>query len=628
MKKLLEVTDTFNFPKEMFDNRELLDLETIQDFAKDQKDATINSSVNKSNKKQKKTDKLLQITETFKLPKEVLNNELIDPETTTDPTKDSTMNSNVKKPNKKQKKAEKLLQLTETLNFSKEAFDINQLTNPETIKDPTTDQEDAITNSNVKKLNKKQNKNEKLLQVTETFNFPKEVSDKEITDPETTKDPANDQKDSSVKKTNKKQKKSEKLLQLTEKFNFPKEVFNNEAPLLEDLVAELDGLEELENSIERELNAEITKENKETKNECSKEQLDNSMTNEENQELRRSRRGSRKVASYNENDLIDPLIDALESKRNKKKEDKAKKEAEKKLNSEQLFDLLKASSVDNLFVPKQQNSFLNSLEDSSREVTDDNFDNVFENMLEKSALLAQNKGDVDKIYEFTDNVESLNEDEPKVKIAKKSKKIEDIEQISISQDSTSKSDNFCEICNKYFVKLENLIKHRRTLTHIQKLSELEAKEAEKSKIISQHEDENSRESVIEPPYLPGDLKIDILTNKDDIQSPFNTNHSLKLADIISDVLNKPVLPCIDEEPNTFSDIILQNDTKRYKSLGERKSFDSESLLTSETHMTEPTKTILEKQISLLENIIENQTANNYIDDISSSSEKTDIPTGK
>ncbi|CAG9854086.1 unnamed protein product [Phyllotreta striolata] len=355
--------------------------------------------------------------------------------------------------------------------------------------------------------------------------------------------------------TENKPNKMENIMQITDTFTFPKAVFDSEGPLLQDLVAELDGLEELENSIERELSADKTSDKKDEEQAPTNDLKDPST--EDNQELRRSRRGSRKVASYNENDLIDPLIDAMETKRTaKKKDDKLTVDAKKKkLNSEQLFDMLKASSNDNAPTPKQD---LNHF-DNFKSITDENFDSMFKNILEKGAFLVQKKDSLDK-FEFTESSEPA---EP-------------------LNDS-----NFCDICNKRFVKLDNLIKHRRTLTHIQKLSEIEAKEAEKSKILCAREEETSRESVIE------------------LAPPVQSNHSFKLADIISDVIGK-------EEPNQFPDILVQNETKRYKSLGERKSFDSENV-----QLAEPTETILEKQISLLENIIENQATNNYIDDISS-----------
>uniref|UniRef100_A0A6P7H1R8 Titin-like n=1 Tax=Diabrotica virgifera virgifera TaxID=50390 RepID=A0A6P7H1R8_DIAVI len=491
----------------------------------------------------------------------------------------------------------------------------------------------------------------------------------------------------SVESLNKKTKTNKKNLKSVPEFDFAEEVLTTETPLLEDLVAELDGFEELDNSIERELRAEMIPENEEnyiypgkSKEEHKQKEInteDSSGTTiaEENQELRRSRRGSRKVASYNENDLIDPLIDAIENKRKciKKGErdgvdikQKKGKEPERKLNSEELFDLLKASTNDNLYVPKPPNSFLATLEDSSRDMTDDAFDNMFENMLEKTTFLTQEKlmprrkEDIDKIYEFTEspeNVTSNMEDDSLTKVSRKSRNVpEDIEPILTPQDSNSdsrsKSDkfesNYCEICNKSFVKLENLIKHRRTLTHIQKLSEIEAKEAEKSKIISRHEDENSRESVIEPPSLIESASLaktsslldhskdheltearsdELLENKRDMQIAYSSNNSLKLADIISDVINEPDLKQIEDDSKKMTELVQNNDIKRYKSLGERKSFDSDTRMTSEAHLTESIEsktTILEKQISLLENIIENQTTHNYIDDISMSSEKSDI----
>lgn len=109
-----------------------------------------------------------------------------------------------------------------------------------------------------------------------------------------------------------------------------------------------------------------------------------------------------------------------------------------------------------------------------------------------------------------------------------------------------------------------------------------------------------------------------------VHSSFPNNDSLKLADIISDVLNKPSLTVDNDDPN-YNNAQNTNETqpelRRYKSLGERKSFDSDNILNidhnslpiSESYISKTT--ILEKQISLLENIIEKQTCVSYIDDI-------------
>ncbi|CAH1236586.1 unnamed protein product [Diabrotica balteata] len=564
----------------------------------------------------------------------------------------------------------------------------------------TIDKNVSVETPNVESVSKKMKSKKKNQKAVQDVDAPIEVTDSETpiledlvhdsrNELEATDETVSKDTITSVESVNKKTKSNKKNLKSVPEFNFAEEVLTTETPLLEDLVAELDGFEELDNSIERELRAEMIPENEEnyihpgkSKEEHKQKEVntedtsENTLISEENQELRRSRRGSRKIASYNENDLIDPLIDAIENKRKciKKGErdgmdakHKKGKEPERKLNSEELFDLLKASTNDNLFVPKPPNSFLANLEDSSRDMTDDAFDNMFENMLEKTAFLTQEKlmprrkEDIDKIYEFTEspeNVTSNMEDDSLTKGLRKSRNVpEDIEPILTPQDSNSESrsksdkfeSNYCEICNKSFVKLENLIKHRRTLTHIQKLSEIEAKEAEKSKIISRHEDENSRESVIEPPSLIESISLtktsslldhskdheltearsdELMETKQDMQISYSPNNSLKLADIISDVINEPDLTQIEDDSNKITELVQNNDIKRCKSLGERKSFDSDIRLTSEAHLTESIEsktTILEKQISLLENIIENQTTNNYIDDISMSSEKSDIP---
>lgn len=487
---------------------------------------------------------------------------------------------------------------------------------------------------------------------------------------------------------------------------------------------DLSDLEELEGSIEKEFNVDIELRT------ASKQLIDNSKEIEiklsesaaeeneinglpmedNNQELRRSRRGSRRVTSYNENDLIDPLLDEIDGKKKIRKKEKAVleelenknqrklKEPEKKLNSDELFDLLKASSTENSCVQKSGNTFLNNTV-----FNEHNFQNSFENILDHpSSMFKQNKcteksnegKKVESIYEFTDSPEIIEQPRHNVLSSdvtrKQNKKVPRSTQIKsqgeensnsgsittpildnktltsstsdileLSMETKTKShkmdkseltnkSNYCEICNKKFIRTDNLVKHKRTLTHIQKLSEIEAKEAAQRSLSTEPLNNSSKtsNSVIEitsdsSKVIENLSKIDININdilqesgKSNRQEPvtdhtsFPNNHSLKLADIINDVLNKPVLESDNEKHNSFSDIIMQNNVdiqpeyRRYKSLGERKSFDSEPIEPRSVPISEPyvsKTTILEKQISLLENIIENQTGVNYIDDISMSS---------
>ncbi|XP_066255275.1 titin homolog [Euwallacea similis] len=339
-------------------------------------------------------------------------------------------------------------------------------------------------------------------------------------------------------------------------------------------------------------------------------------------EPRRSRRGSRKVASYNENDLIDPIIDALENRRNRpRKENKAPKKPEAleaepkpKLSSEELFDLLKKSSFENesVLTSKPISAFSEVLnEDSSnsasRGLTDGDFD-VQESLSESGKTQYANK-----IYEFTeDSPENSTKDF--FGINKKYHKLDNNDTSSLAEKKEEK--NYCEICKKSFIRLENLVKHKTTLTHISKLSELEAKEAEekarleKENIAQAPEGENLRKFM---------SITDILQTSDRSEmkfpetSPALTNsNSLKLVDIISDVLNKPVtddFKRIDKEGFNDRNESLDG-SRRYKSLGERKSFESDQL--SHSHYLPPTltqTTILENQINLLENIIGTNLAN-------------------
>ncbi|CAH1954133.1 unnamed protein product [Acanthoscelides obtectus] len=451
-------------------------------------------------------------------------------------------------------------------------------------------------------------------------------------------------------KNTKKQAKN-KLLPVIDPLSFPKDILQEKAPLLADLVADLAGLEELRNSIERELRAENDLEEVE-----EPKQLD-----EENLELRRSRRNSRKVASYNENEL-DPILDALENKNSTKKketvvkENKANKDTEKRLNSDALFSMLKASTTDETLDPKPQNSFLNNLEDNSRELNDQSFDNVFDNLIEKSTLLikananrnSEKQKDPDKIYEFTDSPET--ESLPIVEdcMTNKSKrpsqcitpsiKIPSDENESISLEppvevtdkvktSEKNSDNYCEICNKSFVRVESLVKHKRTITHIQKLSEIEAREASEK----QRAGETQQDAEVDHAPVADDTPNIDTAEKESLVEPVSASYSdsMKLDDSVSRELQKPFL----EGNEKFVDIIMKSSAeiepkyKRYKSLGERKSFESESSVPADS-ISEPyliSKTsILEKQISLLENIIENRTGVSYVDDISVTSTNSEM----
>lgn len=285
----------------------------------------------------------------------------------------------------------------------------------------------------------------------------------------------------------------------------------------------------------------------------------------------------------------------------------------------------------------------------------------------------------------------------------------------------------CEICNKVFKHKESLTSHKRTLTHIAKLSEIEARENLSNKATSVVNDievnENSLTEVteqcnnknqcikeLENITSSNNMKnisseivnedaniskaydidkedavdyieiIDNETNEDpqlpenaierfvdnskenelsetDIAEPVkellgiepqnnvtnfmpglinNANNTLKLIDIINEVLDKPVNDknyspqSIHKSPLSCDSTETYMEPKRYKSLGERKSFDSDnynlqcknsddrasSAGFSTTLKPISNGEILCKQLSILENIIEetNPTLKNYMDD--------------
>lgn len=218
---------------------------------------------------------------------------------------------------------------------------------------------------------------------------------------------------------------------------------------------------------------------------------------------------------------------------------------------------------------------------------------------------------------------------------------------SASNDSNIENKEFfCDICSKSFMRNDSLTKHYKTLMHIAKLSEIEAKQAAENKIVEEnpkHDEINLSDILHESEKYVDTNKI--TTDVPLISSSFalNTTNSntLKLADIINDVLNKPVEENSNKN-NNFSSMILQStDTtkvKRCKSLGERKSFESDNVKSTNVmdfsdnfgsstldnnifaKTTSCADSLLEKQITLLENMIENRTSLNYIDDISVSSE--------
>ncbi|KAL1490385.1 hypothetical protein ABEB36_013093 [Hypothenemus hampei] len=360
-------------------------------------------------------------------------------------------------------------------------------------------------------------------------------------------------------------------------------------------------LDEIDKSLESEdvydfqddLNDNIKKSKNKTKSQNWKLEERKKIEEMENdQELRRSRRGSRKVASYNENDLIDPLIDALENRRNRVAR---KSNKEQKLNSNELFDMLKKSSQE---CGELSKTSVNSDLSICHQQTSNGISQCLE---EDSETHGEINSKADKIYEFTED----SQEEAKEQYLKNNRK----KPISNS--------NYCDICKKSFIRTENLIKHKMTLTHISKLSELEAREAEeRAKLIENKAEPETEEPTefatiksLSPPPLEVEKEELVVTPK----SPMN--HTLQLVDIISDVLNKPVVMENFSSPSQEN----QDLNRRCKSLGERKSFESD-------HYLAPTA-ILENQINLLENIIGNNMENIGSNKEESFSDEEDLTMG-
>ncbi|KAK5646281.1 hypothetical protein RI129_004745 [Pyrocoelia pectoralis] len=199
----------------------------------------------------------------------------------------------------------------------------------------------------------------------------------------------------------------------------------------------------------------------------------------------------------------------------------------------------------------------------------------------------------------------------------------------LTNDTVNLENIFCDICNKTFRRSENLFKHKRTLTHIAKLSELEALECAKNSKEKDDRDivpvEEFNTSVgVEEQVSFQNIESDAYDDypQSDVSATFSLGspqEGLKLVDIINDVLSKPVDTEYVEHRN-FSNLVLQSDpeVKRCKSLGERKSFDCDKLQIVDTTpmpsleddfeeakiSNTAADIIVEKQISLLENMIE------------------------
>ncbi|XP_045471992.1 uncharacterized protein LOC123678807 [Harmonia axyridis] len=361
----------------------------------------------------------------------------------------------------------------------------------------------------------------------------------------------------------------------------------------------------------------------------------------ETESKRRSRRAC-KVNTYNENDLVEAIFEQVAPEKEKMKKKKTEESlpdssnpnnilnipssevSTKKLNSDELFDLLKATAPDNLIAlkPVEENP-------SDTLITDDNFDDEFDDILRKSQALfgektykklddicrsddSSNTSKSTGFYKSDENTTSNN------LIEKSTESYFGEHTFNNSISSVSKNENtkseeastlqlddlYCDICKKSFKRIDNLIKHRTTLTHIAKLSEMEAKEAEKK---SRAEIVNSSEELF-------CTNVDLIASKKPTNSsysfPTNTrNNALKIAEIITEALEKPA----SQTDRNFSEIITPlPEYRRYKSLGERKSFEYDSspnigenidVNSYEPKISNNTGVILKEQITLLQNIV-------------------------
>lgn len=356
---------------------------------------------------------------------------------------------------------------------------------------------------------------------------------------------------------------------------------------------------------------------------------------------RRSKRAC-KVNTYNENDLAEAIFEQVESEKEKTKKKRAdeaiinsssclsskkvipyKTSSEKKLNSDELFDLLKTTAPDNLIAlkPVEENP-------SGTPNTDDNFDDEFDDILRKSEALfggrpykklddirsddsssASKLTDVGRQDENTESDDAIKKSEDSY-IDYISLNNSTLSSVSKNQKNrtdghlTTKSDDlYCDICKKSFKRIDNLIKHRTTLTHIAKLSEMEAKEAENKFVTQTNEDSSLSNVAIDSEKQSNSGSYSYHSNPG--------NDALELAEIITEGFEKPT----SQVETGFSEMVNtpSSEYRRCKSLGERKSFEydqdnpniCQNLDTNhyESKISKNTGVILEKQINLLQNIM-------------------------
>lgn len=376
-------------------------------------------------------------------------------------------------------------------------------------------------------------------------------------------------------------------------------------------------------------------------------------------ELKQNIDGDMTTRTAKETSDVNSSVDTC-SKENVLKENSSEVEVEEKsvyqekANVKQKEDMLQDST--NLRVTSKKKNKKKRLR--KKIINDAKHNNAFEYMeawnsdaqssewLFKSALRAQEQNNMIVPALLSKPVEPLKRVKSRPKANSKRKKK------SVSSDSNIENKEFfCDICCKSFMRNDSLSKHFKTLVHIAKLSEIEAKQAAEHSISVIAEASPKREDINlcnmlqeSEKYVDSKIANDVPL----IPSAFpinSTNSStLKLADIINDVLNKPVDDSSTKNGN-FSNVIvntpnniLDAKVKRCKSLGERKSFESDNIRstnvmdfsdnfgssTLDNNIFSKTAScadsLLEKQISLLENMIENRNTVNYIDDISISSD--------
>ncbi|XP_063901496.1 uncharacterized protein LOC135121091 isoform X2 [Zophobas morio] len=340
-------------------------------------------------------------------------------------------------------------------------------------------------------------------------------------------------------------------------------------------------------------------------------------------------------------------------------------EHEKKFSGDGSFDLLKTSMNESM-LSKSVNTFVKTLDKTSHDFNADNSD-IFEHKMDTSVavntanfsqkmfplsqeITEQKLTYVNDNY-FDSSAKILGHKKKKTKCKSKKHKSNNGNKLNapvfanisfgekavlnnVCSDNVNNLENvndsnhcrnqevFCEICNRQFRRI-SLSKHRGTITHIAELSKLDLKEAALQK---KYNDINTNEETAN--IVSDSSKDTILLNT---LGKMNAKEPEDAA--LDNAEDSPILPEILIQRENE----IQSGTRRCKNLAERKSFESENCFSIAKHECHNVKsvdyfepeivngaagTIVEKQLTLLQNIIENRSGLGCKEDLSDSLSST------